>query len=219
MNGSMALRKRDNYVHVIVLGDIAHSPRMINHCECFAANSAKVRLVGFEENELPVIARQKSVEFFPLHSFAIVSQCLPHFFSILIRGLLLMLQLFFYCLIRVKKNETILVQNPPALPILIVLLLLKPIKYVRIFIDWHNFGHSLMALKYGSNCIFVKMHYWIEGWVYKIATGHFCVTSAMKLAIVREFNVDYESITVCYDKPKESFQKTSEVQADKVIHY
>jgi len=49
----------------------------------------------------------------------------------------------------------------------------------KLVIDWHNFGYSLYALKFGISHPLVKLHKFYEFGVARFATAHFAVTNAM----------------------------------------
>ncbi len=56
--------------------------------------------------------------------------------------------------------EFILVQNPPSIPTLAIVALVGRIRGCKIIIDWHNLGYSILALKLGSNHLFVRIAKW-----------------------------------------------------------
>lgn len=168
-------------VHVVVLGDIGHSPRMLNHCECLLRHQKRVRIIGYLESELPKFVKEGKIEFYELVSF--------RSYFIIFRVVLLALQLFFYLALHVRTNETILVQNPPALPLLLVGFLFRPFKRIHICVDWHNFGHCLIGLKYGMHSWLVFVHKQLERIFAQQATAHFCVTSRIKDVIMHDFGI------------------------------
>ena len=55
-----------------------------------------------------------------------------------------------YCLFfKLPKPDTVLVQNPPAIPTLFLCVLACWWHKAKLVIDWHNFGYTLMALSMG----------------------------------------------------------------------
>jgi beta-1,4-mannosyltransferase len=41
----------------------------------------------------------------------------------------------------------LLLQNPPAIPVLVVARLASFLRGQKVVIDWHNFGHSILKMK------------------------------------------------------------------------
>lgn len=75
-----------------------------------------------------------------------------------------------YFLFKVQSSDFILVQvnvlnvlifeqNPPAIPISLIAIILKPFKSFKLYIDWHNFSFSILQLKWPE---FKKLHYLIQ---------------------------------------------------------
>lgn len=56
--------------------------------------------------------------------------------------------------------QVFLLQNPPSVPTLIAVKWASILKRSAFIIDWHNFGHTLLALSLGRNSSFVAVYRW-----------------------------------------------------------
>lgn len=89
------------------------------------------------------------------------------------------LQLFFTLLCLPRPN-VILVQNPPAIPTLLVAKLVSVLRCCRFVIDWHNIAYSLLGLSLGASHWLVRMSRIYERVLGKTAHANLCVTHAMR---------------------------------------
>jgi beta-1,4-mannosyltransferase len=48
-------------------------------------------------------------------------------------------------------------KNPPSIPTLLLVWLVGTLRGSKVIIDWHNLGYSILALKLGSDHIFVRL--------------------------------------------------------------
>ncbi|KAJ1342614.1 hypothetical protein BSLG_002712 [Batrachochytrium salamandrivorans] len=69
--------------------------------------------------------------------------------------------------------------NPPAIPTLVATKFITFILGVRLIVDWHNFGFSLMSEKFSKNKILFNILKRYEQWGGSSAYLHLCVTEAM----------------------------------------
>ncbi|KAK5938647.1 mannosyltransferase [Knufia obscura] len=78
-----------------------------------------------------------------------------------------------------QSCEWMLVQNPPSIPTLLLAIVVCHFRKIKLVIDWHNFGYSILGLKLGQNhpLVFVAKVY--ERYLGRIAQYHFAVTNAM----------------------------------------
>ena len=59
--------------------------------------------------------------------------------------------LLFYCLIcKLPKPDTVLVQNPPAIPTLMLCVVSCWWHGAKLVVDWHNFGYTIMGMTMAS---------------------------------------------------------------------
>lgn len=100
----------------------------------------------------------------------------------------------------------ILVQNPPALPLLFIALLFTRIKGLtqrkrpRFVIDWHNLGFSML-----ENSSLRKLVKYYEFHMGPFADGHLTVTSAMKSFLLSNMKIN-NNTNVLYDCPPSMFR-------------
>ena len=58
--------------------------------------------------------------------------------------------LLYYCMfIKLPRPDTVLVQNPPAIPTLGLCVMVCWWHGAKLVIDWHNFGYTIMSLTMG----------------------------------------------------------------------
>lgn len=204
------------HVVVVVLGDVGRSPRMQYHAASLLEEGYHVTLVGYEGEALvPVLCRphqnRLTVVRFSVPSPLFLRKILPLY--LLIRVILLfiyVIKAFFVSIPRRIPANVILVQNPPAMPLLLVAhfyCLWNGIfgKYrPALVIDWHNLGYTMISSRTISKI--AKLY---EQWMAPYATAHMCVTKAMKTFLQQNFQLNGQSINVLYDCPPKSFQPTS----------
>jgi beta-1,4-mannosyltransferase len=182
-------------VAVVVMGDIARSPRMLNHARELAANGFAPVLIGYREREFEPPAgvrvaaldggrsapRERSALLFAITAGSRMSQL---FFALL--GTLLR-----------EKPEVILVQNPPSFPTLLAAALAGKWLRAKVIVDWHNYGFSLLALRLGDRHWLVRLARWYEFRAGRGAGAHLCVSDAMRADLLRYGIV----AKVLYDRP------------------
>ena len=145
--------KRPLHVIVIVLGDLGRSPRMQYHASSLLKEGYTVSLIGYNgEHLIPALqntGERLNVIRFSIPSPDVFKKCLPLYLVWRISSLCLYL---LYALVisvpkassNTKRVDCVLVQNPPAMPLLAVVhlycfvtLIFKGYKPAFV-IDWHN---------------------------------------------------------------------------------
>lgn len=109
-------------------------------------------------------------------------------------------------LMRVPKPDTILVQNPPAVPTLGVAWLVAKLRGARLVIDWHNLSHSVAAVSLGERHRAVRAIARSERRWGRKAAAHLAVSQAMADWLQRKYGV---RATVVYDRPPHIFSRPS----------
>jgi beta-1,4-mannosyltransferase len=100
--------------------------------------------------------------------------------------------LYLLCYIIPSSASYILLQNPPAIPTLIVAKIVGKLRGVRVVIDWHNFGWSILKLKLREHPIvyFCKIYEMVLG---RGAHANFTVTDLMGLTLKNDMGIKYVS--------------------------
>lgn len=187
---------------VLVLGDLGRSPRMMNHVKSLVENGWMVDFIGYRSKSLPdSISKNTRVNIHYLETPVKISS---RFYAMkgILRVIRQIMQLSLIML-KVSSPRFILMQNPPAIPSLLVVQVLKYLLNAKLIIDWHNFGYTLMKLNLGSGFI-VSIAETYEKYLGKYATLHICVSQGMA-EYLREW-VNGE-IIVIYDKPPKEFRR------------
>ncbi|KAK4876984.1 hypothetical protein RN001_009490 [Aquatica leii] len=191
-------------VCIVVLGDIGRSPRMQYHSLSLAEHGHIVDVVGYGESDLH--ASLKSEPLLSYHYIApYPSIPLPRFLNYILKTIWQAFTLLFVLLI-IRKPDKLIVQNPPAVPSLLVCWFYSIIIRANLIIDWHNYAYTIMALNVGPDNILVKLTKSIERFVGQRASANFCVTNAMKNNLEETWSI---RATTLYDRPPEMFHPIS----------
>jgi beta-1,4-mannosyltransferase len=187
---------RGELAAVVVMGDIARSPRMLNHARELAANGFAVVLIGYRGREFETPAGVRVVgldggrgvppdasglRFMMRAGFRMGRLCIA-LFRILLR----------------EKPRAILVQNPPSFPTLTAATLAAKCVGASVTVDWHNYGFSLLGLRLGTAHWLVHLARWYEFRAGRQAARHLCVSRAMREDLMRNAGIRAE---VLYDRP------------------
>ena len=184
---------------MLVLGDLNKSPRIINHVKSLVENGWVVDLIGYKGTKCFVNSKRVTV-----HCLQTPVKITGNYYVIkgLVRVVKQILQLF-WIMVSVYSPRFILMQNPPGMPSLIVVQIMKYVRNSKLVIDWHNFGYTLMKLNLGDSKIVqgAEIYEKVFG---KYANLHLCVSLGMA-QYLREW-VDGE-IVVLYDKAPKEFKR------------
>ncbi|KAA0191560.1 hypothetical protein HAZT_HAZT005181 [Hyalella azteca] len=194
-------------VSVVVVGDVGHSPRMAYHALSFAQENYDVNLVGYmgSRPQEELLSHPK-ISIVPLRKVPSCLNSLPNLIRFVFRVLWQAFSLWFTLLLS-KRPQYLMLQNPPCVPALPVCWLYCLIFRVRLILDWHNYGYSILALTLGQRHPLVHVYKTIEKVFGRMASAGLCVSRAMKDDLKRSWGVDH--ITVHYDRPPLRFQPIS----------
>lgn len=184
-------------IAIVVLGEIARSPRMENHARCLLARGYDVCLLGYSRRQTNLPAK---IRICPLRAPARARPDSSRS-TFVLRSALRMTWLgwqLLSSLIR-EKPQCILVQNPPSFPTLIVSWLAARILKARLIVDWHNYGYSMLALRLTAGHPLVRLARRYEFRAARLAAAHLCVSSAMRDDLRRAAI----HARVLYDRPVE----------------
>jgi len=195
---------------VIVLGDLGRSPRMQYHAVSLADGGGEVDLIGFEgAPPFPAVSANPRIHVHPLADRSVSTPARGGVGRFVIASLFRAARQAFRLwrvLMRVPKPDTILVQNPPAVPTLGVAWLVATLRGARLVIDWHNLSHSVAAIRLGERHRAVRALARSERRWGRRAGAHLAVSHAMAAWLQREYGV---RATVVYDRPPQAFSRPS----------
>jgi len=189
-------------VCVVVLGDLARSPRMLNHVDSLLEAGKEVLLIGYGSSPAPQDPRLVTRSLKPYPSSL---QRLPRLVSYALKTiwqaltLLLALPIF-------SPLTHLLVQTPPGVPTLPVLWLYCWCKSVSLVVDFHNYSHTILAMATGPSHPLVALTKVLEGWVGARASAALCVTKAMAGDLQENWRIE---ASVLHDRPPHQFQPLS----------
>ena len=211
---------RPRRVTVLVLGDIGRSPRMQYHAQSLSRAGFHVDLVGLagaaphpDTLNDPRITLHALAPFAPeavpgLRALA-ASRALPARALLLAAKAAAQFALLFYTLLLgVPRPRLVLVQSPPAIPVVLVARLTSWLVGARLVIDWHNLGYSILALgPLGRRApALVALARRVELLGGRLADGHLAVTAALAGFLVEQRVVDKLSrVAVVHDQPARVF--------------
>lgn len=204
------LDENSNEVVIIVLGDLGHSPRMAYHAKSFEKLGYHVNLCGYLESDLPkfllspnisiynlpVIKNKRNLPYLLFAFLKVISQFID--LTILLKDIL------------DEHTRFVLIQNPPSLPILFIIGILKKIwsPNIQLIIDWHNLNWSILNLKYkNENHPVVRfMKFYEKKCSLLFADFNLTVTIALKKYLINEFGLNKDKIITVYDRPNNIFE-------------
>lgn len=201
-----ASRARQNSIIVMVLGDLGRSPRIQNHALCLIKAGWTIDIIAYKGSEV----HQQILEGANLH-FLAPPRKLAQSRLYVLWGLLRVLEqaISILCLLlwKISKPKVILIQNPPAIPSLILCKLACFLLNSKLVIDWHNYGWSIMQVD-GVSAEIVAIAKKYERWLGSIAYAHLTVTNKMAEDLTT-WPVQ-GSIVTLYDRPTSQFKSISD---------
>ncbi|WFD19080.1 chitobiosyldiphosphodolichol beta-mannosyltransferase [Malassezia caprae] len=200
---------------VVVLGDVARSPRMCYHVRSLVAAGWSVGVAGYWETPLPPDL-EAAVRRVPLWTPPRALQGLPRaLFAVValikvpVQAAVLLLQLVTYA----PRPSLVVVQTPPAIPTLGIVRLACALTRSALVIDWHNLGYTLLALKLGARSPLVAVARTLERWLGAHADVHLFVTHAMRTQLLTQWRLRGRT-AVLHDRPPAHFGRLSPLERD-----
>ena len=145
---------------VVVVGDVARSPRMCYHIASLVRHGWSVYVAGYFDTPLPQTLCAPSVHAVRLWGVPTALSRLPRvLFPLvaLIKVPLQTLSLWLTLVALTPKPAVVLVQVPPAIPTLMVVQCARIITRSRLILDWHNLAYTLLALRLGPRSVLVRI--------------------------------------------------------------
>lgn len=197
---------------VVVLGDLARSPRMQYHCISLSKNNYDVTVIASgggpsgdkacERLETSTNIRQQlTADTINFKKF--LPSVLAYIIKPIWQALILTIQLLI-----TPVPHVIIVQNPPSVPTLPIMYIYTRLVRSRLIIDWHNYGFSILSLSLKRDSLFVRLMKLIEVYFGRLADAGLCVSEAMQHDLMENFQITYP-VYVLYDKPPSHFKPLS----------
>ncbi|KAL5601044.1 hypothetical protein BROUX41_005873 [Berkeleyomyces rouxiae] len=197
-----------DHVQVIVMGDIGRSPRMQYHAISFAKHGYNVDLIGYKETARhPDLVAKPNVHLFSLRRTPEWLSWQTGLLVLPIRVLYGSFALYNAMAYRTVAPKWIIIQNPPSIPTFHITLLVAWLRGSKVIIDWHNYGHTIMALNRSKNnpgVIFYRHYETILGRL----TGslNLTVTHAMARQLTAPPYSISSPVLTLHDRPAASFK-------------
>jgi beta-1,4-mannosyltransferase len=122
-------------------------------------------------------------------------------------------------LFRIPRPDLLLVQNPPAIPTLQIAWAVARLRRVRLVIDWHNLGYTILALRLGRRHFVVRFARWFEMLGGRAADAHLCVSRGFSRFLAERFGLrdtPARPVRVLYDRPASSFEQIERVEREHI---
>jgi beta-1,4-mannosyltransferase len=204
MANELPLRSlRGKRVLVLVQGERAQSPRMLNHARALCEEGAKVILVGCTLVPLP-----DDIASTPGISVRRISEAgaerldsVPRIFYLPVaaaRATHASLRLA-WLLTTMGPVEVVIMQNPPALPALPLALIASRARGAWVIVDWHSRTVAMLGLRLGHRHAVIRLVSRLEGWLARRTSSHLAVSHAMRLDLRERFGID---AAVLHDRPR-----------------
>ena len=200
---------------MLVQGELAQSPRMLNHARELCAIGAEVHLVGFAGVPLP--PEFTASRGFITHAIARLGAArwprLPRSLFIpaaALRSIWLVFRLGWLLLWSLPHPHAILVQNPPALPAAGLAVLAAHVRRACLIVDWHNLSAAMLALRIGPDHILVRAVQRFERWLAGRAATNLCVSEALRRRV--QPSARGGNCLVLHDRPRRNPMPIAEAE-------
>ncbi|KTW26408.1 hypothetical protein T552_02889 [Pneumocystis carinii B80] len=203
------VKKGRRSICLVVLGDLGRSPRMQYHALSLSKQGFEVNLVGYQGSMLfPNIEESENIHiiYIPFEP-KIVNKChlLPFILSGPIKVFFQAFFLFSALFYLPQSTEYLILQNPPSIPSFGVTRLICSMRSIKLIIDWHNLGYTVLSLKLGPKHILTLLYRWYERVFGNCADIHFTVSYAMTTFLKEKWK--YKSpIYTLHDRPPMHFK-------------
>ncbi|KAM3508080.1 hypothetical protein MY11210_006863 [Beauveria gryllotalpidicola] len=174
---------KDNHVQILVLGDIGRSPRMQYHAISIAKHGKKVDIIALKETARhPDLIGNPNAKLYPLDPLPewLAWNNLSFFIQIPAKVIQQFWTLFETMMYTAPAAEWIIIQNPPSIPTFHVALFVAWMRGSKVIIDWHNYGHTILAQKGKLYAPLVPLYRWYEFFFgRRLCNVNLAVTDAM----------------------------------------
>lgn len=129
------------------------------------------------------------------------------------KALVQAIQFFWVLFWVIPAPKYILVQTPPAIPILLLAHVVCFLRRSRLVIDWHNYGYTWLATAKPNAKLFIKIYKFYERFFGRGAYANFCVSKAMQKDLAEKWGI---SARVLYDRAPEMFRESTAAEKKRV---
>jgi len=201
---------------IVVLGDFGRSPRMQYHAASLSRTAGyEVHVVAYRGAScVAAVAEDSHVHVHAVSEPGSLVSALPRALALILKAAYQALALLWTMLFRLPAARVVMMQCPPAVPTIIICLIVCWIRGSELIIDWHNFGFSLLALSLRKGHPLVRISQWYEATFGKMACKHLCVTQAMSDFLRSSWSI---SATVLHDCPPDAFKEGTVHEAHYVL--
>ncbi|KAL0271304.1 UNVERIFIED_CONTAM: hypothetical protein PYX00_008439 [Menopon gallinae] len=191
---------------IVVVGDIGRSPRMQYHALSMLEEGYDVEIIGYQGSQ-PVekLRTSNNVKFNYIYSCPEFKNFLPNVLAHFVKVLWQIITIFIALLIS-NHPDYVLVQNPPAVPVLGVCFIFCKVFKSKFVIDWHNYAYTILSLSLGEKHLLVRISKWFEFYFGRKSDANICVTKAMKKDLMENHGIN---AVVFYDRPPDFFKETT----------
>ncbi|KYK59514.1 hypothetical protein DCS_00644 [Drechmeria coniospora] len=204
-----AERPEDERIQILVLGDVGRSPRMQYHAISVAKHGRKVDIVGYKETARhPQLIGNPRVTMYPLTPTPewIVWGNLPFFINLPCKVMQQFWTLFYTLMFATPPAQWIIIQNPPSIPTFHVALLVSLVRGSKVIVDWHNYGHSILAQKILYRPLVPFYRFYEMEFGRFLGNANLSVTDAMARELKGGQVVLKGPVYTLHDRPAEIFQ-------------
>ncbi|AOA62075.1 Mannosyltransferase [Komagataella phaffii CBS 7435] len=206
------LRKRSciaDKAVILVMGDLGHSPRMNNHALSFSRIDYQVELCGYIDSKLAFdIMHSDNISINQIQALR-NTVGLPYFLFAMWKIVYQLLQLLKLLMRVMQDSRYILVQNPPGIPSILVIVILKKVLFphCKLIIDWHNLNYTILNLKYQNlHHPFVRFLRFYEFQMSKYSDLNLTVSESMNKFLQTEFGISSAKLVTLYDRAPTQFK-------------
>eukprot|EP00210_Caulerpa_lentillifera_P008172 g7805.t1 len=176
------------------------------HTQSLLEKGLDVFVVGYPGSDpIPQLTSHPKFVFSSIHQTPQWILQFPGVLRFVLKTLYQLICLLVLLLWSLPKPEFVLVQLPPSIPTLWVCFLVYWIRGCAVYLDWHNFAYTLMAMNKKVPRQLMLLAKWIEMKCGLFATRHYCVSQSMR----QELHLWGINATVFYDQPHERFHPAS----------
>jgi beta-1,4-mannosyltransferase len=205
---------------VLVQGELAQSPRMLNHVRELLSERAEVHLVGFTGVALPGdLAASPALSVHPIARLGSARwRRLPRALFIPaagLRSLWLTIRLIWLLLCSLPRPHAILVQNPPALPAAMVAAIAARLRGAALIVDWHNLSAAMLGLRLGGEHRLVRATEGVERWLAQWAQAGLCVSEALRLRV--KPSAARGACVVLHDRPRRQSLPAADIERTDIL--